>query len=322
MYVTGDHAPHAHRPVDADTARSTGRRAPRAPLRLARVITDPAGATGSGGRYSPALADYLADLARLHGLRRGPDDFAGVARTTFTDLVRPLVTEVADAPVDLIVLAHVTPDAEPGWPASFLTGALPGEPLAFAVADQGVAAPFTALRVAAAYARADRFERVLVVLLDQGTFLTAGPPPQVGAGLVALVLDRGGTLGEMSTRVVAGVPPPRARSVLASSLADFAGTLVTGAALSPPDGPQGTAPGPVGLPGSGLGPVGLPETAPGPVGLPGSGLGPVELPGTGLWRELTDRLAGGGPVALADYDPAARCLGICVVAPPDAEPAS
>ncbi|MEV4490107.1 hypothetical protein AB0K04_08320 [Micromonospora coxensis] len=292
MYVTGGLAPHAHRPVDAGTGRATGWGVPTAPLRLARVITDPAGATGSGGRYTPALAGYLSDLARLHGLRREPDDFAGVARTTFTDLVRPLVAEIADTPVDLIVLAHVTPDAEPGWPASFLTGALPGEPLAFAVADQGVAAPFTALRVATAYARADRFDRVLVVLLDQGTFLTAGPPPEVGAGLVALLLDRDGTLGELSTRVVAGVAPPQARSVLASSLADFSGTLVTGAALSPPAGPQGSAP------------------------------HPGELPATGLWRELTDRPAGGGPVALADYDPAARCLGICVVTPPETEPVS
>ncbi|MGB2570919.1 hypothetical protein ACPFP2_21065 [Micromonospora citrea] len=265
---------------------------PTTPLRLARVITDPAGATGAGGRYTPALADYLTDLARLHGLRRRPDDFAGIARTTFTDLVRPLVTEVADAPTDLIVLAHVTPDAEPGWPASFLTGALPGDPLAFAVADQGVAAPFTALRIAAAYARADGLDRAVVVLLDQGTFLTAGPPPEVGAGLVALVLERDGTLGELSTRVVPGVPPPQARSVLASSLADFAGAVVTGSSLSPP-----------------------PAASTGPQG-------PVGLPGTGLWRQLTDRLAGGGPVVLADYDPAARCLGICVVAPPPvAEPA-
>lgn len=295
MYVTGDHArPDAHRPavVDAGAGRSTGRVGPTTPLRLARVIADPADTTGSGGRYTPALAGYLADLARLHGMRRGPDDFAGVARTTFTDLVRPLVAEVADAPVDLIVLAHVTPDAEPGWPASFLTGALPGEPLAFAVADQGVVAPFTALRVAAAYACADRIERVLVVLLDQGTFLTVGPLPEVGVGLVALVLARDGTLGELSTQVVTGVTPPQARSVLASSLADFAGTSTTGAALSPATGPQGTA------------------------------LHPGELPATGLWRGLTGRAAGAGPVALADYEPAARCLGICVVAPPVAEPAS
>ncbi|MFC7545963.1 hypothetical protein [Plantactinospora sp. GCM10030261] len=297
MFVTGVHAgptapiQHTDRPT-APTGQTGGATASgrvdgparAGPLRLARVVVDPGVPPTSGHGYAPAVAGYLADLAGLHGLPDRPADFAGAARTTFTDLVRPLVAEVAGKPTELVVLAHVTPDAEPGWPASFLTGALPGAPLAFAVADQGVAAPFTALRIAQAYAGAEDFDRALVVLLDQGTFLTAGAPPPVRTGLVAVLLERAGELGAVSTRVLSGVAPHEVRPALATALAEFPGAVVTGPAAAPPAG----------------------------------------RPATGGWRRLARRLPTGPssgaagakhPVALAEYDVTARCLGVCVVTP-------
>jgi len=62
-------------------------------------------------------------------------------------LIRELVP--ADAPVDLIVLAFAVPDVRPGRAtATYLSHVCPGNPLAFAVCDQGSAAAFTGLRLA------------------------------------------------------------------------------------------------------------------------------------------------------------------------------
>src|SRR2546429_7296315 len=59
-----------------------------------------------------------------------------------------------DDAVDLVVLAYAIPDITPGRAtAAYLSHICPGNRLAFAVCDQGVAAAFTGLRLIREYAR-------------------------------------------------------------------------------------------------------------------------------------------------------------------------
>ena len=193
-------------------AGETSRAAPatdRFPLPLARIVSR----SFAGERpYDAYMLGLLEDLAGLYDLPFDRAAFARRHRATFTTMVAGLLDElIGDGePVGLVVLAHGTPDGEPNWPACFLTSKLPGEPLGFAVADQGPVAPFTALRIAATYVRAGDLRRAIVIVLDQDTVLydpaladRATLPTENRA--VALVFDERGELGELSIEVSAEV---------------------------------------------------------------------------------------------------------------------
>jgi hypothetical protein len=179
----------------------------RFPLPLARVVSR---SFPGERRYGPYMLGLLGDLAGLYRLPYDRAAFASRRRTTFTTMVAAMLPELIGdgTPVGLVVLAHSTPDGEPTWPACFLNNELPGEPLGFAVADQGPVAPFTALRIADAYVRAGDLRRAIVIILDQDTVLcdpaladrTVLP---TGNRAVALVFDERGDLGELSVRVAA-----------------------------------------------------------------------------------------------------------------------
>src|SRR5690242_4670246 len=136
------------------------------PLPLARVVSR----TYAGERpYDAYMLGLLDDLAGLYDLEYDRAAYASKQRATFTAMVDGLLPELAGdgSPVGLVVLAHSTPDGEPNWPACYLNHHLPGRPFAFAVADQGPVAPFTALEIAAAYVRAGDLKRAIVIALDQ-----------------------------------------------------------------------------------------------------------------------------------------------------------
>ncbi len=59
--------------------------------------------------------------------------------------------------------------------APYLTDRLGGRAANFAIAQQGLAAPFTALRIASAYARAGRAAEVVIAVLEQTTLPTPFP---------------------------------------------------------------------------------------------------------------------------------------------------
>ncbi|MEV0408888.1 hypothetical protein [Actinoallomurus sp. NPDC050550] len=226
-----------------------------------------------------------------------PDrDWLPERRTTFTDMAAGMLDELRGdgAPIGLVVLAHGTPDSEPGWPACFLTWRLPGAPPAFAVADQGVVTPFTALRVAGARIRADGPRRAIVLIMDQRTLVP--PPRPAGAAdariplrnrAVALVLDERGTLGTLTAGVEPGVGPKRAGGFLAG-LAETGQPVLTGPALASWDGP--------------------PNRVRASVGAPCTGLWALAAEGLDRWRA-----AGVRRVHLLDHDPELRCLGHCAV---------
>ena len=82
------------------------------------------------------------------------------------ELIRSVVPP--DEPVDVLVLAFAVPDARPGRAtASYLSHVCPGEPLAFAICDQGSAAAFTGLRLIREYARTGGCARGLLLVVEQ-----------------------------------------------------------------------------------------------------------------------------------------------------------
>ena len=288
--------------------------ADRFPLPLARIVTR----TFDGVRpYDANMLGFFHDLAELYGLRYDRAEFARLRRATFTDMVGGLLDELdgGGEPVGLVVLAHSAPDGEPNWPACFLTGVLPGEPLGFAVADQGAVAPFTALRIAATYLRANGARRAIAIVLDQSTVLCdpalAGQAPVPTQNrAVALIFDERGGLGELSVRTSAGIGPGDVGSALRGWVPATGGhrpAVVFGPGLAAEIEPS-TVDGRGSTVDRGWSTVDAVAVPPG-------------LPCTGIWAVLAGELdrwrsAGRQHVLLADYDPESHCLGQCVVSLP------
>jgi hypothetical protein len=210
-------------------------------------------------------------------------------RTSFTDMVLGLLPDLgryADG-LDVAVLTGVTPDCQPGFPVGRLSDAVTGLGLAFAVFDQGVVAPFTALRVLAGAARADQARRAALFVLDQSTPVHERPVPERlrvrEDCAVALVLDAGGELGTVWEPESSVVPAGEVAARVAAVPAD---QLVCGLGLAP------------------YRPAGRSVRS-----------APAGLPATGVWAVLADGLAGwrGRRVVLADYDADEQRLCTCAV---------
>lgn len=152
---------------------------------------------------------------------------------SFADMCTELVAELrATGDLDLVVLAHVTPDLDP---RDSVAGALaaPGL-LVFAVSDQGRLAPFTALRVAAAFT--DR-PRAAVIVLDQAVVPYSDPDlsalDETDDHAVAIRPE----LGFHRVRQWAGVTGDRVAEVLDAALAaEQPDLVILGPALPPPEG--------------------------------------------------------------------------------------
>ncbi|MBO1415176.1 hypothetical protein [Streptomyces sp. FH025] len=118
----------------------------------------------------PDLRVFVSDLVRPYGLPLREDLLGEGAGHSYEELAAGLLREAVadDTPVDLLILAFDTPDVRPGAPSSLaLSRSVPGGPLAFAICDQGTAAAFTALRLAAEYHRTGACRRAVVVLAEQ-----------------------------------------------------------------------------------------------------------------------------------------------------------
>jgi hypothetical protein len=129
-------------------------------------------------RVFPESGPYVRDPRRLRHYRDlltpwGVALDEGMLRRGGRNSFRAMSAELVEqldlpAAVDLVVLAHSTPDFDPIFSAaSHLAYLCPGEPRAFAVSDHGVGAPFAALRVIAAHLRWPEFTDALLVVLDQ-----------------------------------------------------------------------------------------------------------------------------------------------------------
>lgn len=242
---------------------------------------------GGGRPYvppDPRVRDYFADMLAPYGIGYDADRLAAGNQNTFTDLSDALVAALAPiGELDLVVIAHAVSDCDPRrCTAGQLSEVLPGNPLIFAISDQGPLAPFTALRAVQGYG----LRRSLVIILDQSTAPYDEPALAdfTDDHAVGLLLgEHGRTLpGAPRLREVAqyaDLSPDEARDALAAhaNATGGTGTLVLGPQLDPPPGPR-------------------------PV---------VRVPRDRLCGAVWARLAGALPRAIvADYDPGSGRLGV------------
>lgn len=210
-----------------------------ASLRLARVEHR---VLGPGQPQAPTalMRRYLEDMLGCHGLAFQVTRFAEGNGNSFVDLASALLRGMAplDGEVDLIVIAHAFADCDPSRSAAcHVTQDCPGEPLAFAISDQGVVSPFTAVRIAQAYGG----ERALVIILDQST-TPYDEPALEGVRFdhaVGVLLTCAGPASVRAVRQYLDVARDQVRELLITELPP-ASTVILGAALDPEtDLPQG-----------------------------------------------------------------------------------
>ncbi|MEU9073916.1 hypothetical protein [Kitasatospora sp. NPDC048538] len=190
----------------------------------------------------PDLRVFVSDLVRPYGLPLREDLLREGVGHSFEELADGLLREVLapDEPVDLLILAFDTPDVRPGAPSSLALGrACPGAPLAYAVCDQGTAAAFTALRLAADHHRTGSCRRAVVVLAEQTAlhYRPAGPVvlPQRHSAVV-LVCEETDRPGMTVDQLPGAESPSRTVRARAAELGPDA-ALVLGPGLDGAEGP-------------------------------------------------------------------------------------
>lgn len=185
---------------------------------------------GAGRPYPRAHREYFTDLLASYGMSPRPGAFEA-GRTSYQEMVAALLPDLVPlaAGFDLAVLAHVSPDAEPGWPMCYLSHAVPAAGLAFAVSDQGATAPFTALRLVLDSAWVNPARLALVLIMGNAAVLHDGPVPEPARitrdRAVALVLREGADLALESVRQLTCVPAQSVRARLDDALREVGGPL-------------------------------------------------------------------------------------------------
>ncbi|MGW4893646.1 hypothetical protein ACWEQL_15490 [Kitasatospora sp. NPDC004240] len=239
----------------------------------------------------PDLRVFTGDLARPYGLEPREDLLREGVGHAYGEMGRDLLQQaLADGPpVDLLILAFSSPDVRPGAPAAlYLSRHCPGTPTAFAVCDQGSAAAFTALRLAAVHHRTGGCRRAAVVLAEQSALHhRPAEPVELPERHRAVLLLCEESAGEgIAVRQSARVDGEGARAAVREEHRALGpdAELLLAAGLSGEDGV---------LEG------GAPEGGPVTAAAPGQ-------PFTGLWTLLAERLpartADAGPLLLADHD--------------------
>lgn len=266
----------------------------------------------SFGGHSPTSLDpdlrvYLADMVAPYGLALREDMLArGVGHDygeMAAELIRAAVAE--DEPIDLLVLAFAIPDVRPGRScALFLSSVCPGEPLAFAVSEQGPGAAHTALRLARTYARGGGFRRAMVIVVEQAalhyeparTADGAPAPLPVGASAVMVLCEQSADHAGLDVRQYTGQNPEGANALVGKEIASLGAhrertILILGSGLACVD-----------LFSSGCRQIILAD---------------LGQPYTGQWAELAKGLPGwtadGALIMVADYDRQLGCLSLSVI---------
>ncbi|TDD20272.1 hypothetical protein [Nonomuraea diastatica] len=241
------------------------------------------------GRAHELMSSYVEDVTHLHGLPLRPG-YMSTRRNSYAEMAEAMVPELGPlpAPVDVLALASAVPDADLiRSPASLLAELLPGDPFPLGVTDQGVVAPFTALKILRTYGASN----CLLMVMDQQSlpYDVAGTEEMVPLRdcAAALVFTDGGAVAEgFEVRHCTEIPPERVAGLLAAELGGHT-ALVAGRGLA----------------------ATLPNA------FEHIRLAPPGLPCTGVWVALAAALPGwrGRRVAVADYDRTMRNLSICTL---------
>jgi hypothetical protein len=153
--------------------------------------------SGSGHQPDESTMDFLRDLIEPFGQKVDEDLFRRGNAVSHQDLIDLLLRaeDVRNSKPQLVIVTHALPDVLPFTAVGpYLAKRLDCEATTFAIAQQGLAAPFTGLRIAAAHHRAGRCAEVVLTVLEQTTLPTAIPlvqdTPLVDSG-VAMVFGAG-----------------------------------------------------------------------------------------------------------------------------------
>ncbi|MGW5852552.1 hypothetical protein ACWFQ8_32290 [Streptomyces sp. NPDC055254] len=144
-------------------------------VRAAAAVRSP---QGRGPGDSPASLDYYRDLLTPFGEKPDEELLSRGAHVHHRDLADLLAADdgVGRSLPELLIVTHALPDVVPFTAvAPYLTDRLGGRANNFAIGQQGLAAPFTALRIASAYHRAGRAAEVVLAVLEQTTLPTPFP---------------------------------------------------------------------------------------------------------------------------------------------------
>ncbi|HEV2343394.1 MAG TPA: hypothetical protein VGS97_04820 [Actinocrinis sp.] len=256
----------------------------------------------------PDLRVYLSDLVRPYGVALREDLLERGVGHTYGEMAEELIRETVpeDGPVDLLILAYAVHDVRPGRSTALYLGEVcPGRPMAFTVCDQGIAGPYTAVRLASEYLRTGDRVRALIIVAEQAA-LHYEPPtrPDTPVTLpdehsaVAVLFEGVGATGLSAVREHAGIAPGEVPELLVAQVSELAAgidrgrrVLVLGGGLSKADA-EG---------------LGIDRIVAAPAG----------RPCTGVWHELAQGHAQwsehGDFVILADYDRQLRTLCLCAI---------
>jgi hypothetical protein len=144
----------------------------------------------SPGRYESDTVEFNKSLLAPYGMRFEAGRASQGRNFTFPALAEQILYS-ADGPLpvpDLLILAYALPDPRSleKLVCPHLASLLGSQGFCCAISDQGLAAPFTALRVAGAYARSGRCRSLALFILEQATF-----PYEFGFGQDADLVDSG-----------------------------------------------------------------------------------------------------------------------------------
>jgi hypothetical protein len=245
----------------------------------------------------PGLRRFTVDLADQAGVRVR-DDVLDTVYPTYAELSeRALLAVSGDEPVDVIVVANLLPEVDPRRAvANQLSDRSGAEPLAFAVFDNGTAAPFTATAILREYLRQGLARRAVLLVLEQ-----ASVPYETPEG-VALP-DRDSAVAVLFGR---GAGPSGSASLVAVEITGDVGTVGAGEAAAAalaalPPGPDRTVV---------VAPPGLAAAGPSTV----VRHPPAGLLATAAWWALAEELATADDAArrivLLDHDPARDQLAL------------
>lgn len=242
---------------------------------------------------------HLTDLTNLYGVTYREDIARRSTGNTFTGMAGELIDAMSspDEPIDLVVIAHATPDLDNRLAATtYLSHVLPDASLVFAVSEGGTCTPYTALRLAGTYAERHGYQRALVLLMDQATLPYDTGTTLSGDAAIGLLLQRQCPTG-LVLRQVTGVTPATVAEAFEDVLSMVAG----------PDEPVAV------IAGAGVDPD---------RDLPGRAeavwYAPMGYPCTATWEGLARHLGAGtgGRVVLIDYEPDTGDLSVCAVDQP------
>ncbi|MGY0057637.1 hypothetical protein ACWY4P_13915 [Streptomyces sp. LZ34] len=143
-------------------------------------------------------------------------------------------------PLDYLVVAYEAYDAAPaGLAAGFLAESCPGEPRAFSVADQGIGAPFSGLKVLDRIHRGGGLSHAALFVLDPAAGAVLALGGTGGWGLEAVAEERAAEAADCLPLLR---PAPGTSYVLGDGLRDLAGALeAAGATVRPAGAGHGCA---------------------------------------------------------------------------------